>query len=80
LDFDVDESQEVGIEGDASDVIVICQMPPHRSLPNLSDRIRWTCQDRIADLFEGEFIRNRHPMGERTNIYQVKYRGGRHAR
>jgi len=77
LDHRVDERQEVVIEGDAGDVFVFYQMLLHRSHPNLSDKIRWTCQIRMADLFEEEFIRNRYPMGERTNIYHANYRGGR---
>lgn len=73
LDWEVDESQEVVVEAGPGDLIIFYQMLLHRSLPNLSDKIRWTCQIRVADLFEEEFIKNRYPMGERTNIYYVNY-------
>ena len=76
LDVAVDETKEVVIDGDAGDVIVFYQLLLHRSLPNLSDKIRWTCQVRIADLFEQRFIDSKFPMGERTNIYYTDcYKG-----
>jgi ectoine hydroxylase-related dioxygenase (phytanoyl-CoA dioxygenase family) len=73
LDCEIDETKEVVVNAGPGDLIIFYQMLLHRSLPNLSNNIRWTCQVRVADLFEEEFIKNRYPMGERTNIYFVNY-------
>jgi hypothetical protein len=73
LDVTVDERSEVVLEAAPGDIVIFRQMLLHRSLPNVSDSIRWTCQVRIADLFEEAFIEDHFPMGERTNIYYSRY-------
>jgi hypothetical protein len=73
LDPMPDGAGEILIEAEPGDVVVFSQRSLHRSHPNRSDRIRWTCQIRLADLAEREFIDDNFPMGDRTNIYFTRH-------
>ncbi|MCW5680704.1 MAG: phytanoyl-CoA dioxygenase family protein [Xanthobacteraceae bacterium] len=71
----VNEPTENGevVEADRGDLVVFSQFILHRSVPNRSDKVRWTAQVRHADLAEPEFVAAGYPWGDVTNIYHTNY-------
>jgi len=67
--------EQVTIEAKRGDIVVFKQMLLHRSTANLRDQIRWTAQLRITDLSDPDYLRQRFPTGDKTNIFFVDYPG-----
>lgn len=77
LDYDVNFPTEI-VTADRGDLVIFNQMALHRSLPNYSDKPRWTAQIRVSDLSCDWFQKSRFPMGDRTNIFYCDYPGFKH--
>lgn len=71
----VTEPKESGriIEADRGDLIIFSQFLLHRSVPNRSEKVRWTAQVRHSDLGEREFIAAGYPWGDATNLFHHNY-------
>jgi hypothetical protein len=61
------------ITAEPGDVVALSQLLVHQSVPNASDRVRWTVQVRHADLMEPVFRKAGFPMGDHTNILKTDY-------
>lgn len=77
-DLSIDEdvtSAPVTVEADPGDLILFKQMMLHRSLPNMSGKVRWTAQIRISDLAYPGFLEAGCPTGDKKNIFYQSYPG-----
>jgi len=68
----------ITIHANAGDLILFKQMLLHRSLPNCSNKVRWTAQVRISDLTAPGFLEAGCPTGDRRNIFFQNYPGFKH--
>lgn len=75
LDEEVDETDMVIIEADRGDLVIFSQMLLHKSVPNQSDKVRWSAQLRIADLQCQNYLKNNFQNGDKHNVFTVDYPG-----
>lgn len=61
------------VEVERGDIVVFSQFLLHRSLPNRSQRPRWTIQLRYSDLEEEYFRESGYPFGDMTTIFRTDY-------
>ena len=67
------KDESIIVEANPGDIVVLSQLLLHRSIPNHSDKIRWTLQCRYSDFAHKEFIEDKYPMGDKTNIFVNNY-------
>ncbi|WP_339938519.1 phytanoyl-CoA dioxygenase family protein [Undibacterium luofuense] len=76
LSFDGEITEPpVTVQAVPGDVIIFRQMLLHRSLPNLSDKVRWTAQVRVSDLCDPGYLEAGCPNGDKHNIFFQAYPG-----
>lgn len=68
----------ITIDADAGDLVLFKQMLLHRSLPNCSNKVRWTAQIRLSDLTAPGFLEAGCPTGDKKNIFFQNYPGFKH--
>lgn len=74
IDMEIEQSP-VTVKASCGDVVIFKQMLLHRSLPNVSNKVRWTAQIRISDLTYPGFLEAGCPTGDKKNIFYQNYPG-----
>lgn len=77
IDYDVKETP-VTVDADFGDIVIFNQLLLHKSVANVSDKVRWTAQVRISDISSPEYIAQGCPTGDKKNIFFHDYGGFTH--